>query len=208
LNNTTLIKKVYSGIRAHAIKRASNASIAKDFLQEGLIAAFEVIKRYSDKPENEIIKLMGTSARNRINTILVKEINWSKRNMVSTVKKDKPIDSWIFEEFYNPEELGEFDMSYEEVIEKGFLRALSFYLEVREKKILREKLSPSKKTVKIFEQELAIKIKKQMNGKLVMNVNKPEINNTHIAKSLGLSKATVSRAFKNIQEVVLYLNNN
>lgn len=208
MNKTTLIKKVYTGIKTYSRNKTFDPCTAKDFLQEGLIAAFEVIDKYNDKSEEELIKLMGASARNRINTLLVKEINWSKRNLLNTVRKEKAINDWFIEEHYNPEDLGEYDIEYEEVIEKGFLRALEFYLKVRERKILKEKLSPSKKTVKVFEKELAAKIKRKLNGQLVMSINKPEINNTHIAKSLGVSKATVCRAFKNIQKAIVYLNDN
>lgn len=207
MNKEELVKTVYQGIKNFAYKKAMDQHQAQDFLQEGLTAAFEVIDKYSEKRKEALIKIMMQSAMNRIKTVLIKEINWNRRNNKKTVKVQKPIDCWYIDNNSDTSDITEFDIEYDEVIERTFLRALEFYLEIRERKILREKLQPGKRTLSILEKEIAGKIIKRSNGDLVMNLKNPEINNKHIAESLGISKATVSRAFKNIQEAVEFLIN-
>lgn len=200
-----LIKHVYNTVKNFAFSKSMDRQQGQDFLQEGLIAAFEVIDKYKNRSKKDMIKIMVQSAKNRIKTVLVKEINWVRRNNKKTVKMNKPIDCWYIDDNNDTDKMSEFDISYDEVIERTFLRALEFYLEVSERKILREKLQPGKRTLSILEKEIAGKIIKRSNGNLVMNLKNPNINNNHIAESLGISKATVSRAFKNIQEAIQFL---
>lgn len=205
MDKDKLIKEIYKGIKSAANKRAVNKPEAEDFLQEGITAALDVINKYSDKPYEEQIKLISRVALNRILKAQRTEINWNRRVLKKSKKDERPIDNWDLEEGIDIENSGQEDFSYGAFEERRFIAMARSFLSDMGQKILSERLNPSKNTIKIMEIIKLDKLKQRESGKLVMNVHNDKISDTHIAKSLGISKATMSREIKRIQEVVSYL---
>jgi len=200
-----IIKEVYDGICRCARKHAINPQQEQDFRQEGLVIACEVADRYRDKEADELIRLIGTSSRNRILQMQKQEINWSRGKLVKTKKDNRPVDNWQLDVRKDPSDDVYDDMSYDSIDEREFVMVLSSFLSDRGKAILNEKINPGKNTITIMEREKREKLVKRESGALVMNVFTDKITDTHIAVSLGLSKATMSRELSRIKEVADYL---
>lgn len=189
MNKEKLIKDIYDGVKIIAWRHSYSKEQMEDMLQEGIIAALEAIDKYSDKNYNELIKIIAKSAYNRIFTFQRKEINIHK--------KFSELHEGIIDKMPLPDS---------SITTKDFVRVLSTRLSSIQRRVLREKLTPSKNTFKIIDEELRNKLLKRNRGQLVMNVRKTKITDTHIAKSLKIGKATVSRASKQILIEAQYLN--
>lgn len=188
---TNLLNKIYTGLRGFSMIHARSSEQAKDFLQEGLMYAFEAIKKYPDKSDDELVRIIAKSANNRVLTLQGNSVTHGKRH---SYQED-------YSEFFHPE-------SQEEEIEvNNFIRVLRSRLPVAAQQVLDERLEPSKKTIDIVEAEHAKKIEARERGRLVMNVHESKIQDVHIGQALGYSKATVSRNASLIrQEAEVLLN--
>jgi len=183
MNKDELIRQIYDGVRGIARKQAYDQEQAKDFLQDGLIAALEAIDKYPDKSSEELVLIIAKSAYNKIYSSQSRDITYSRRYPNST-------DNVLT--FSS-------DDSVEEYENQDFLMVLMSRLSRRERRILEEQINPSEKTLSIVAGEKKDKLKLREKGQLVMNIHNDKVTHTHIAKSLGISKATVSRGFRAIQ---------
>lgn len=183
MNKEELIQEVYDGIKAVAFKQAHNKEQAKDFMQEGLISALEAIDKYPDKPERELILIIAKSAYNKIYSIQSRDITYERKNPNSA-------DNIVIP---SKEDL---EKDYES---RNFLAILKTRLHSRERKILEEHLNPSNRVIGVYEKEKRSKLRRRSRGQLVMNIHTNTIRSHHIAEAMGISKATMSRAFKAIR---------
>lgn len=205
IDKKKLIKDVYDGIYRCARKRSIDRQQMQDFIQEGLVVACEIINKYPDKPHEELVKYIGKSAINKISFLQKKEINWRRRRLAKSVKVERPIDNWDLAAEFIPHEWIYNDDGFDIIDEREFVKVCESFLTDQGKRILKEKVSPSNKTVDIMEREIIEKNKRREQGELVMNVFTNKITDSHIAQSLSISKATVSRESGRIKEVVEYL---
>jgi len=189
MNKERIIQSISRGCWAVAINRARNHQQALDFMQEALIAALEVIPRYSDKDEDELIRILARCAINRITQTQRREIVKSK--YIGVVADDSYFPS--AESFE------------EEFIYNDFTRVLRSRLNSLQQRILDERIQPSKTTLRIYERDMDEKERRKADGKLVMNLNSGYINDTHISQSLNISKATMSRNVAEIKKKAVEL---
>lgn len=178
-----LIKKIYDGVRRLATIQSRTKEQGQDFLQEGLLCAYEAIERYKDKPDDELVRIIAVAAKNRIYEIQRGEVTFYFRHKVTDIEEDARFE-YPFEEFEND----------------NFVRVLRARLRPDLQTILDEKLNPSEKTLKIVEEEMVERSVRREAGELVMNIENDRVRDVHIAESLGISKATVCRGSKLIQE--------
>lgn len=182
-----LINKVIEGIKRVAKKHSRSREQEKDFNQEGLICAIEMFDRYSEYPKDQLVLMTGAAIYRRVCSI--------QRSNITFDRKHELCDNYE-ERFRNPD-------GYEDDYETSdFVKILMTRLSAIDKRILKEKISPEQKTINLMLTERDDKIKRKEAGELVMNIDKNEITSKHIAKSIGISKATVSRGIKRIQEEV------
>jgi RNA polymerase sigma factor (sigma-70 family) len=201
MTKSEIVTAIYDGVKAAAIHRSRTKEQAQDLLQEGLTAVLEVIDKYDDRPDEDLIRLASKIAYNQMTDYQRREINWNRGNIFVTKTDDRPIDTWQEDDtMRDPSDDPVTDTAIDEMHERMFVTVLMSKLNIVERKVLRERLSPSKTTWRIVLDELAEKQKRRAAGELVMNVHAVEITDTHIAKSLKMSKATVSRYVKHIQE--------
>ena len=193
MDTSALIKEIYSGLEGVAYKQARTDEQAKDFLQEGLYAALVVINtgKYSHLPDSQFVRYIAKCAYNRISKIQSQDITYEGKNLLLVNKLD------VFTKG-NMEE----DMQM-----KNIMRVLENRLSSLGNQILSEMGEPSEKTIKIQQAWLDEKHKARDKGKLVMNIHNDKITNNHIAKSIGISKATMSREVSKIRtEIAVLLN--
>lgn len=188
-NKEALIKEIYSGISALAKKQAWNKEEAEDFLQEGLMCALQAIDKYPELPDNQLILVIARSAANRIFSVQRGAVVHHKRGHVefNEMEHDKETDI-------------EGNIDY-----RNFVKIMRARLPSGVKAIFDEKVEPSDKTLDILEAEHAQKVVDRKRGKLVMNVHDAKLQDVHIAKSLGISKATMSRGIGLIRSVAAEL---
>ena len=179
MNIDKLIKEIYSGLEGVAYKQARSVEQAKDFLQEALFTAIKVVNtgKYNNLPDSQFVKVIARCAMNRISKIQSMDITYERRNPALVNKRD------VFSKG-----------NIEECIEiKNIMKVLENRLSSLGVQILKEMDQPSENTIKIQQAWLSEKHKLRDSGKLVMNIHNDKVTNNHIASSLGISKATMSR---------------
>jgi DNA-directed RNA polymerase specialized sigma24 family protein len=178
-----LIKKIYDGVRRLATIQSRTKEQAQDFLQEGLMCAFEAIERYKEKPDDELVRIIAVAARNKIYEIQRGEVTFYFRHKVTEIEEDARFE-YPFAEFEND----------------NFVRVLRSRLRPDLQILLDEKINPSDKTIGIVELEMGERQTRREAGELVMNLTNDRVRDVHLAESLGVSKATICRGVKQIQE--------
>mgnify|MGYP000521849177 CR=1 FL=1 len=180
-----LVDEVMEGIIRIASKRAFIREQREDFVQDGVICALEMFDRYGHKPRNELVKLTGKACFHAI-------VDQQKR---SIRHNDKHINVATEYCASDVDDVEEFETD-------NFVKILTTRLSAIDKRVLKEKLEPSDDTIGFMLIEKDKKQKRREEGFLVMNAFSDKINNNHIAKSLKISKATVSRSISRIQDEV------
>jgi len=183
LNKDWFLRRIYNGVRIVAYRHAVDQLQAHDFMQEGLIAAMHAIDRYKHKSTQDVIRLASRTAFNKIVDAQREAVRYHTRFASSTENVEAPVES-----------------HENEVEAKVFIEQLDRRLSALGKKILREKLAPSDRTLQMAMAVHQHKLKERAAGKLVMNINPTEIPDSLVAKSLDISKATMSRELKRIKE--------
>lgn len=184
MKKEALIQKIYDGVRRIAKRQSRTTEQAQDFLQEGLICAFEAIDKYPDASDEDLIKIIATAAKNKILGTQRKDVTFYFRHKVTEI-----------------DEGARFEYPFEEFESNNFLRVLRSRLRPDLQSLLDERVNPSDKTIKIVDDEMKERLIRRERGELVMNIESDRVSDTHLARSLGISKATVSRGIKTIQEV-------
>lgn len=185
-NRLDLVNEVLDGIKRVAGKHAKNNEQRKDFIQDGIVCALEIFDRYRDIPKDELIFLAGKAIYRRICYKQRSNITFDHKHWLCS-DYDEKIQAPENEDEYNYEHL-------------NLVKILMTKLSAIDKQILQERVQPSDKTVCIMLEDEHKKLKRKEFGHLVMNIGKERITIEHIAKSIGISKATVSRGIKRIQE--------
>lgn len=173
---------IKEGITGYARKKAFNQEQFEEFFQEGMTAAFEVIDRYSDKSDDELVRIVSKCAYNKISDL--------QRSIVSF---GRMFNSQVFEETSIDN-----DDEYEDFENREFIKMLSKVLSDREYKIIESMLSYD--NLEDTRAEIMREREEKRNkGKLVMNVHTNKIENVVIYRHLGIGKATFSRDMCNIR---------
>jgi DNA-directed RNA polymerase specialized sigma24 family protein len=173
---------IREGITGYARKKAFNQEQFEEFFQEGMTTAFEVIDRYSDKSDDELIRIVSKCAYNKISDL--------QRSIVSFGRK---FNSQVLEET-----LADSDNEYEDFENREFIKMLSKVLSEREHKIIESMLNydnlKDTRTKIMQERE-----EKRNEGNLVMNLHTDKVENVVIYRHLGIGKATFSRDMSSIR---------
>lgn len=172
-----LVKEVYQGVKSMARRYAKTQSQAEDFLQEGLLYAVMSMEKYQDKNDQELILIISRSAYNRISSLY--------RSLSTFNKYHTPENPLI--EIQDPIDVAG------EVEYKDFIRVLKSRLPKLAADVFGEKVSPSLKSIQLWDEEKNLKSERKSKGALVMNLESDKIPDSILAKSLGVSKATFSR---------------
>jgi len=183
LDKSWFIRKIYNGVRIVAYRHAVDQLQAHDFMQEGLVAALHAIDRYKHKSTQDVIRLISRTAYNRIVDAQREAMRYHARFASSSDNVEAPIDS-----------------HEDEVEARVFIQALERRLSALGKRVLREKLAPSDKTLQMSMAVRQHKLEARASGKLVMSLNPDSIPDSLIARSLDISKATISREIRRIKE--------
>ena len=176
------IKAIMDGVRLFAFRHSRDPEQAKDFLQEGLIAALVAINKYPDREPEELYRILSRCAQNRILDM--------QRQAVTHWKTYSPL-----------EELDSVrSEAFDDRCERdSIVRVLRERLSVTARRVFDERLDPSWQTQNAFLEDKARKRQKKAGGKLVMGLHSDRITDSHIATALDVSKATVSRATSEIE---------
>lgn len=186
MNKAELINRIYKGVEGFARKQSINTQQAEDFMQTAFCKVLEVVDKYKDKPDGEIEKLAGTIAKNAIFSSQKSEVTYGYNNSMD-------VDKGFF-----PSE----DKRIKHSIEDQNVNMILRTLPDMERKILGEIMEPSDKLLVIIEIEKKEKLVERARGKLKMNIHNHKIQNKHVAKLFGISKATMSRYMSNIRREV------
>lgn len=176
------INAIFKGVRAYAYRHAISAEQAKDFLQEGLMYALFALPKYADKDPQDLERILAKVAFNRITTLQSGSVRASQRHFPL-----ESLDSIMQQEFNDFVE------------SDNLVRVLLSRLSSVAQRVLKERLNPGVEVQNVLLEEQRAKRRARRMGKLVMDPNSEEIRDVHIAKGLGLSKASVSRAATQIR---------
>lgn len=204
MKTSYFIKALYDKINYEAFKKALDREQRKELFSVGISIAYENIDRYENRPDEEILNILSTIARNGMNKYLRDKINW-ERGILSKQRKERPIDNWSLDPTQSVDEILKEDSNFDIIDQRQFLFAMQRRLNDKGKKILSELIEPSEKTIQIQTVEKIEKIKAREKGALKMNVFTDKITSKHISKSLGFSEATVCREMVKIREAAASL---